>query len=73
MVDLPGIKHVKVTYHFPSWLGMKDVVEDPGGDLRSVQGTTAELTVETDRPLTNGVLEMDDGSKIKLESGPTAS
>src|ERR1019366_9645444 len=46
VVDLPGIKRIKVTYHFPSWLGMKDVVEDPGGDLRSVQGTAAELSVE---------------------------
>ncbi len=64
VVDLPGIKHIKVTYHFPSWLGIKDGVEDPGGDLRAVQGTTAELTVETDRPLKNGVIEMDDGSHI---------
>ena len=39
-------------------------MEDPGGDLRAVQGTTAELTVETDRPLKNGVIEMDDGSHI---------
>ena len=45
VVDLPGIKHIKVTYHYPSWLGTKDVVEDPGGDLRAVAGTIAELTV----------------------------
>ena len=23
VVDLPGIKHIKVTYHFPSWLGIE--------------------------------------------------
>ena len=69
VVDLPGIKHIKVTYHFPSWLGMQDSVEDPGGDLRAVAGTVAELTVETDRPLKNGVIEMDDGSHIALEAG----
>jgi len=56
VIDLPGIKHIKVTYHYPSWLGIKDGVEDPGGDLRAVTGTTAELTVETDRPLKNGVI-----------------
>jgi len=66
VIDLPGIKHVKVTYHFPSWLGKQDVVEDPGGDLRAVEGTTAELTVETDRPLKNGIIEIDDGSKVEL-------
>ena len=54
VVDLPGIKKFKVTYHYPSWLGLKDSVEDPGGDLRAVAGTVAELTVETDRPLTTG-------------------
>ena len=67
VVDLPGIKHIKVTYHFPSWLGTKDAVDDPGGDLRAVAGTVAELTVTTDRPLSNGLIEVDDGSHISLE------
>jgi hypothetical protein len=67
VIDLPGIKHIKVTYHFPSWLGMKDGIEDPGGDLRAVAGTTAELTVQTDKPLKNGTIEVDDGSHIPLE------
>ncbi|HUA60487.1 MAG TPA: hypothetical protein VML19_17120, partial [Verrucomicrobiae bacterium] len=69
VVDLPGVKRVRVTYHYPQWLGMKDVVEDPGGDLRAVQGTVAEVAVQTDRPLANGVLMLDDGSKIELHAG----
>ena len=68
VVDLPGIKKIKVTYHYPSWLGQADTVESPGGDLRAVAGTTAELDVETDRPLKNGVIEMEDGSHITLEA-----
>ena len=68
VADLPGIKNIKVTYHYPSWLGLKDAVEDPGGDLRAVAGTVAELTIETDRPLKNGEILMDDGSKIALQS-----
>ena len=43
VVDLPGVKKIRVTYHYPSWLGMKDAVEDPGGDLRAVEGTAAEV------------------------------
>ena len=66
VADLPGIKNIKVTYHFPAWLNLKDVVEEPGGDLRAVAGTVAELTVETDRPLTNGEILMDDGTRIAL-------
>jgi hypothetical protein len=68
VADLPGIKNIKVTYHYPSWLNLKDAVEDPGGDLRAVAGTVAELTIETDRPLKNGEILMDDGSRIALES-----
>jgi hypothetical protein len=68
VADLPGVKNIKVTYHFPAWLGMKDTVEDPGGDLRAVAGTVAELTVETDRPLKAGEILMDDGSRIALET-----
>ncbi len=69
VTDLPGITHIKATYHFPSWLGLPDQVEDPSGDLRAVAGTVAEVAVQTDRPLKNGVVELEDGSQIKLESG----
>jgi hypothetical protein len=69
VADLPGITHIKTTYHFPSWLGLPDQVEDPSGDLRAVAGTVAEVLVTTDRPLKNGVIEMEDGSRIPLEAG----
>ena len=69
VVDLPGIKKLKVTYHFPGWTGMKDKVEDPGGDLRAVEGTDADVAVETDRPLVNGALLFDDGTRLLLRSG----
>jgi hypothetical protein len=69
VVDLPAVKRIRVTYHYPGWSGMKDAVEDPGGDLRAVEGTTGEVDVVTDRPLSNGILMLDDGSKIYLRSG----
>jgi hypothetical protein len=48
---------------------MKDKVEDPGGDLRAVEGTDADVAVETDRPLVNGALLLDDGTKLPLRAG----
>ena len=69
VLDLPVVKNVRVTYHFPGWSGMKDEVEDPGGDLRAVEGTVAEVEILTDRPLANGNLTLDDGSKIELQAG----
>src|ERR1039457_6757694 len=56
VVDLPGIKKIRVTYHYPAWLGLKDEVEDPGGDLRAVEGTRADVAITTDKPLASGIL-----------------
>ncbi len=64
--DLPSVKRVRVTLRFPSQLGLRDVVNDPGGDVRAVQGSRAEISVLTDRPLEHGVLVLDDGSQINL-------
>ncbi len=67
--DLPGVKRVRVGLHFPSGLGLKDVVQDPGGDIRAVEGSQADISVLTDRPLEYGVLVMENGSKVKLTRG----
>ena len=71
VVDLPRVKRMKVRYDFPSWLGMASVTEDPGGDLRAVAGTVAELTIEFDRPLALGSVVLDDGKKIELAGNGT--
>jgi hypothetical protein len=69
VIDLPEVKKLRVTYHYPAWTNLKDTVEDPGGDLRAVEGTEAEVKVETDRPLVNGSLVLDDGSRLDLRDG----
>lgn len=67
--DLPGVKRVKVALHYPSNLGLADVVNDPGGDVRAVQRTDARISVLTDRPLQHGFLVKDDGTKLALDPG----
>jgi len=69
VVDLPEVKKLRVTYHYPSWTDLKETVEDPGGDLRAVEGTEAEIKVITDRPLSSGSVLLDDGTKIDLHDG----
>ena len=64
VVDLPSVKQMRVTYHYPKWTGMQPVTEEHGGDLRAIEGTNAELTVRMDRPLRNGQLTLDDGKQI---------
>jgi hypothetical protein len=69
VVDLPEVKKLRVTYHYPAWTDLKDSIEDPGGDLRAVEGTEAEVRVVTDRPLANGALLLEDGTKFDLHDG----
>ena len=69
MVDLPAVKQIHVTYHYPKWTGMKEVSEEHGGDLRALEGTDAELEVQMDGPLHDGMLTLDDGKQIHLTGG----
>jgi hypothetical protein len=67
--DLPGVKRVRVAVHFPSALHLQNVVQDPGGDIRAVAGSEADISVLTNRPLRRGVLVLEDGSKVPLKAG----
>src|SRR5262249_2208141 len=69
VIDLPEIKKLRVTYHYPAWTDLREAVEDPGGDLRAVEGTEAEIKVVTDRPLSNGSIVLNDGSKVDIHDG----
>ena len=69
VTDLPAVKQIRVTYHYPAWTGMPSEIEERGGDLRAVTGTEAELEVSTDRPLQGGQIQLDNGQKIQLTGG----
>jgi len=66
VVDLPSVKGIQVTYHYPAWTGMKSVTEQHSGDLRAIEGTDAAVQIQTDRPLKDGLLVMDGGQTIRL-------
>jgi hypothetical protein len=69
VVDLPSIKQIRVTYHFPAWTGLPAAVEEHGGDLRAVGGTEAGLEVFTDRPMHEGILVLDNNRELALADG----
>ncbi len=64
--DLPAVKRLRVQVRFPSGLALQDVRQDPGGDIRAVEGSRATISVLTDRPLEHGVLVLDKGQKFEL-------
>ncbi len=67
--DLPAVKRVRVTVHFPSGLGLKDVSDETSGDVRAVEGSQAGIAVLTDRPLEHGLLVFDNGKTVDLATG----
>jgi hypothetical protein len=69
VLDLPNVKNVRVTYRYPSWTHLQNVTEERGGDLRAVEGTEADLEVETDKPMRDGILVLDDEQQIRLTAG----
>ncbi len=68
VIDLPGIRQIDVTYRYPAWTGMKPVTEEHSGDLRAIEGTDAEIRIQTDRPLKDGQFALDSGQTVKLTS-----
>ena len=69
VTDLPAVKQIRVTYHYPAWTGMPQEIEERSGDLRAVAGTEAELQISTDRPLQGGKIQLDSGAQIQLAGG----
>ncbi len=68
VIDLPAIKKIRVTYHYPAWSGMKEETVEDRGDLRAVEGTEAEVAIQTDMPLNKGMLMLSDDKQIALKS-----
>lgn len=68
VVEMPNIKRLRLTYHYPSWTGLATNTEEPGGDIRAVAGTTVDLEIETDRPLANGILRVDNETNLGLRA-----
>jgi hypothetical protein len=70
VTDLPAVKQIRVTYHYPAWTGLPTETEERGGDLRAVTGTEAELEVTTDRPLQGGQIQLDFGQENRGQDTP---
>lgn len=68
VVDVAGVKQLRVTYHYPSWTNMPASTDEHGGDIHAIEGTRADLDVVTDRPLANGLLVVND-KPVQLSGG----
>ncbi|MEO6080093.1 MAG: hypothetical protein ABIQ86_09985 [Steroidobacteraceae bacterium] len=72
VVDLPKIEHLRLTYDYPQWTGLKPRLEESGGDIRAVSGTRVSVEVVTDKPLDGPLLVIDDSQSGLTQSGATS-
>lgn len=69
VVDLPSVKQIRVTYHYPAWTGLKTATDEHSGDLRAIEGTDAAIEIQMDHALKDGQLTLDNGEAIHLTGG----
>jgi hypothetical protein len=62
------VSSIDVRYEYPSGVGLPPYEEKDGGDIFAPVGTKVHLTINTDKPVANGRLALDDGQTVALTS-----
>lgn len=73
VVDLPRVRNVRLTYHYPRWTQLETETEDPGDDISAVAGTRVEVEVTTDQPLGEAELVVNGETLEMTADGATAT
>ena len=68
VVEMPNVETIRLTYHYPKWAGLENLVEEDFGDIRAVVGTEVEVEVTLDKPLNDGVLRLNDQESISMSA-----
>lgn len=60
------VSRVDVRYEYPQGVGLPPQTEEDTGDIYAPAGTTAHLTITTDKPVMQGQLKLSDGTTVAL-------
>lgn len=60
------VTRVDLQYRYPRGLGLEPRTEEDGGDIYGPKGTTVEIVVTTDKPVTTGAITLADGTSLAL-------
>ncbi|MDG2088718.1 MAG: hypothetical protein P8J68_08265 [Arenicellaceae bacterium] len=72
VVDLPGIKNLKLTYNYPEWTGLDPELKEQGGDIQAIPGTRIDLEVVLDSPIPSGEVILNGNSQNLLIAASSA-
>ena len=65
--DLPRIEQADVEYIYPEYTGIENKTDENTGDVVAPEGTQIVLHVTFNKPIYNGTLNFDTGTKIDME------
>jgi hypothetical protein len=72
VVDLPRITGLKLTYDYPNWTKLEPSVEDPGSDIKAVEGTKVTVELKTDAPVPAAEI-VANGERVAMQSDGNTS
>ena len=70
VVQPPQVESVDVVLFPPEYTGLKPSRGEDGGHIRGYLGSSVQVRVRADRPLTEAVLAMADGWRVPLKQAP---
>ena len=72
VVDVPRITSLKLTYNYPNWTKLEPSIEDPGSDIRAVEGTKVTVELKTDAPVPAAEI-VANGERVAMQSDGNTS
>jgi hypothetical protein len=66
------VSRVDVRYEYPQGVGLPPQTEVDTGDIYAPVGTTAHLTITTDKPVAQGQIKLSDGTTVALDGKASA-
>jgi hypothetical protein len=66
VVDVPRVTNIKLTYNYPEWTKLAPQTEDPGSDIRAVEGTEVVVEIHTDQPVQSAEL-VANGERVAMQ------
>ncbi|HRP09154.1 MAG TPA: DUF4175 family protein, partial [Gemmatimonadales bacterium] len=64
VTDLPAVRTLSLELDYPGYTGLVTEVNDGGGDVAAVVGTTVEVRPQLTMPVSAAVLRFDDGRRV---------
>jgi hypothetical protein len=66
VIRAPRVERIDLHYEFPPGLGLESRTDEDSGDIYGPAGTKVRVTIVADKPIADGFLLLDDGTRIAL-------